>query len=181
MGFLDQIQQSIPVVKLWVIKGNEDRDVSQLEATVFPAMRGFRSGRLKAGEVGLLITHFSLLEEIKTQEGYHIIFESDCGINGDLSMLKDFPNTQIAFLDFQTLEEFLRKKAKLTRLRGNWVTPVNPLRTHAMLVHSNAAGELLKKASFIRALDWFYKDCRIPYCGLRPTPFYFKDYPSTVQ
>jgi len=206
MDFLEAAQFTIPVNNTWIIYNKEhesDRDISDLltlpNPLVFSAfwktqMDFFRKRpcRLKLGELALLFSHFTILDYIQNRPGVYLILESDCGFDWNKARyLNHKPDGfDVFWLDYQSTFEFVNKKKPyektISGAMQQWVFPARPLRTHALLVTSDGAKKILRYADFgSKALDWLYlhlyETKRIRGAALRPSPFYFKNYPSNIQ
>jgi len=185
MDIATELLKWIPIKSSWVIKGPETRDISHLvllpNCKVFDAFRPFKSpntANLKAGEVGLLLSHYAILEEIKNEDGYHLIMESDRGYKPELFyLLGDRPEADLYYLDYMEMVELNRCTKRIGK---GWVPGTTPLLTHALLLNSTAAKKMLE-LEFKHALDWLYVSSGIKRACLRPSPFYLIDYPSTIQ
>jgi len=114
--------------------------------------------KLGSGQVSLTLTHLTILSEISQRPGYHLVLESDATIDmAAINKLSGFTNCDIAWLDYQSLNEF--RTGKMNESSQGWHKPIAPLRTHVLLINSDGAGKLLKNIRTLdRPYDWLLKD-----------------------
>lgn len=169
---LQAIQELIPVSEVHLIWSERHEPERRLLIDQFPEAKHYEplwkqgvssrhrditsKGLLGAGQVSLSLTHIMILNNLT--DGYNLILESDACINVDkLHTLNGFPNYDVAWLDYQTVNEFRTGRPFTPECK--WSVPIMPLRTHALLIHSRAAEKLLSRMTILnKPYDWELKD-----------------------
>lgn len=174
MTTLQALREKIPVNKVHIIWSRRHEPERKHLIDLFPDAciwepfwrQGLQSSfkdfttqtKLGQGQVALTLTHLTILAEIESGNGYHLVLESDATINiNSINKLSGFIGCDVAWLDYQSLNEF--RTGKMNTMNEGWHKPIAPLRTHALLISSEGAGKLLKNIRMLdRPYDWLLKD-----------------------